>query len=707
MMTLRAAVLFLAVAAVGQESGPAARFTSTTNLVVVNVFVRDGSGAPIEGLTKEDFSILEDGKPQKLSVFEYQRLELEPAPAPAAPVASDAAPKAVRQAAITPSAPGQVRYKDRRLLALLFDFSSMPPADQIRSQQAGLKFLRQYMTPNDLVSIMTFGNDLKVVQDFTGDRELLEQIISGFRAGEASELSEEAETGDTESGADTGAAFVADETEFNIFNTDRKLSALETAAKMLSSLPEKKALVYFASGVGKTGTENQSQLLATVNAAVRSNVSFYPVDARGLVAAPPGGDASQAAPRGTGIFSGQAQRQQRERFNDQQETLYTLAADTGGKALLDTNDLSEGIVQAQQDIRSYYIVGYYSSNPQRDGRFRRIQVRLAGQTKAKLDYRSGYFAPKDFREFNSSDKERQLEEALLLEDPVTDLPLALEIDYFRASRQRYFVPVSVKISGSEIELERKGANEVTEFDFIGQVRDLKGRLVASVRDAIGVKVRGANREHRSFQYETGFTVPPGEYTLKFLTRENQTGRMGTFEAPFTVPDLEAEQKSLRLSSVVWSNQREPLSAAVGAAERRKTLIAEHPLVAGGQKLIPNVTRVFRTDQSLYVYFEVYDAGVPPARTADVTAEISFYRGKVKKFQSDPVVAERASRPGVYAFQLQIPLKELAPGRYTCQINVIDQGARKFAFRRSPLVLLPAIARNAASVREAQLNASQE
>ncbi len=700
-MTLRATALFLALAAAGQEPGPTARFSSTTNLVIVNVFVRDGSGAPIEGLNQEDFSVLEDGKPQKLSVFEFQRLEPDESPAPAGPAARKTPPETPRKPAITPSAPGEVRYKDRRLLALLFDFSSMPPADQIRAQQAGLKFLRQHMTPSDLVSILTFANDLKVVQDFTNDRDLLERIISGFRSGEASELAEEAETGDTESGADTGAAFVADETEFNIFNTDRKLSALESAAKMLSSLPEKKALVYFSSGVGKTGMENQSQLLATVNAAVRSNVSFYPVDARGLVAAPPGGEAAQAAPRGTGIFSGQAQRQQRERFNDQQETLYTLAADTGGKALLDTNDLSEGIVQAQQDMRSYYILGYYSTNPQRDGRFRRIQVRIAGQAKAKLDYRSGYFAPKEFRDFSSSDKERQLEEALLLEDPVTDLPLALEIDYFRASRRRYFVPVSVKISGSEIELERKGANEVTEFDFIGQVRDPNGKLVASVRDEIDVKVRGANREHRSFQYETGFTVPPGQYTLKFLTRENQTGRMGTFEAPFTVPDLEAEQNSLRMSSVVWSNQREPLSAAVGAAEKRKKLIAEHPLVTDGQKLIPNVTRVFRTGQSLYVYFEVYDAG------SDVTAAVSFYRGNVKKFESEPVRADRISRPSVFAFQMQIPLKELPPGRYTCQINVVDQGARKFAFRRSPLVLLPENGRTTASVREVQAKATQE
>ena len=109
---------------------------------------------------------------------------------------------------------------------------------------------------------------------------------------------------------------------------------------------------------------------------------------------------------------------------DQQETLYTLAADTGGKALLDNNDLGLGIVQAQKDISSYYILGYYSTNDKLDGRYRRIKLQPARRAAAKigkLDYRQGYFAGKEFSKFNSTDKERQLQEALMLGDPMTDL----------------------------------------------------------------------------------------------------------------------------------------------------------------------------------------------------------------------------------------------------------------------------------------------
>ncbi len=248
-------------------------------------------------------------------------------------------------------------------MVLFFDFSSMEQAEQIRAQQSALKFLDTQMTAADMVSIMAFGSQLQVLQDFTSDRERLDEVIRGFHIGESSELAAAGATEGDESAVDTGAAFTADDTEFNIFNTDRKLSALESAAKMLASLPEKKALVYFSSGVGKTGVENQSQLRATVNAAVRANVSFYPIDARGLMASAPAGDASQGSAGGTGIFSGAAQRQRSASFNDQQETLYTLAGDTGGKALLDSNDLTLGMRQAQKEISSYYILGYYSTNP--------------------------------------------------------------------------------------------------------------------------------------------------------------------------------------------------------------------------------------------------------------------------------------------------------------------------------------------------------
>jgi VWFA-related protein len=657
---------------------------TTTQLVVVNVSVKDRGGAPVEGLTAADFIITEDGKPQKIKVFEYQRLENAVLPARPAP---QAAPAPIA-AHITPAKAGEVKYKDRRLLVLFFDQAGMGVAEQLRSQRAALKFLTSQVTASDMVAVMEYSTDLRVLQDFTADRDTLTRVVKGMATGETGMA--DGSTGD-DSEADTGAAYTADESEFNIFNTDRKLAALESAVKMLASLPEKKALVYFASGMSRTGIDNQAQLRATVNAAIRSNVAFYPVDARGLVASAPLGDATKGSPGGQGMYSGSSQRTAQSNFQGQQETLYTLASDTGGKALLDHNDLALGIVQAQKDIASYYILGYYTTNPALDGRFRRIRVEIGKQRNAKLDYRSGYFASKEFGKFTSSDRERQLQEALLLGDPVTDLSLALEVDYFRLAKDRYVVPVSVKIPGTDIDLARKGGAESTRLDFIGQIRDAKGALQGSVRDEITVKLKGENAgqlPQRNLEYSTAFTLAPGVYTLKFLARENETGKMGTFETRFLVPDLTGGQKYLPISSVVLSYQRERLDQTLATAERNKKLIATSPLVQDNQRLVPSVTRVFRQQQEMYVFLEAYQPAA--AATEPLLAAVSFFRGRVKAFETAPLDITEGLNPKSKAVPIRfsVPLAKLAAGRYTCQVSVIQPGAKKFAVWRAPVVVLP-------------------
>jgi VWFA-related protein len=694
---LTAATLAAIGALLAQDQG-LVKFTTNTNLVVVDLYARDKTGKIVTNLKKEDFTILEDGKPQAISIFEIQNLESELLP-PIAEAPKTLIDRTAPAPAIAPKAPvkpsqGPIRYQDRRLIAFFFDFASMPATDQVRARDAAIKFLQKQMTPSDLVSILAYTASLKVVEDFTDDRERLIATIRKFQTGVASEMSSAADTGAESEGDDTGS-FVADETEFNIFNTDQKLAALESAAHKLAAYPEKKALVYISSGLPKTGVENQSQLRSTINAAVRANVSFYPIDATGLVAEAPSGNASAASPRGTGVFSGSSQRGRQDSRMDQQETLVTLAADTGGKALLDNNDLSIGIVQAQRDIKSYYIIGYYSSNDAKDGRFRRIEVKLNAKTlEAKLDYRKGYYADKVFARFNSTDKERQLQEALTLGDPVSELPIAIEIDHFRIARDRYFVPLSVKIPGSAVKLAKKGSREAVEFDFIGQVRDRAGKLVTAVRDGITVKLdesAAAQLGRRSFQYDTGVTLQPGDYTLRFLTRENLSGKMGTFETKFNVPDLNTDLRKLRVSSVVWSSQKEKLSAAVGAAERNKKEIANHPLIQDGEKLVPSVTRVFRRDQNLYVYFEVYDPTLEPSKKLpNVSAELTIYQGARKAFESNPVQATKlaANRPNVLPLEFQVPLAKLTGGVYTAQVNVVDDLGGKFAFPRSTLFVLP-------------------
>jgi hypothetical protein len=330
-----------------------------------------------------------------------------------------------------------------------------------------------------------------------------------------------------------------------------------------------------------------------------------------------------------------------------------------------------------------------------DGKFRKIVVKLANKLDAKLEHRPGYYAGKIWGKMNGTDKEQQLTEAINAGEPVTDIPLEMQIDYFRIGATSYFVPVSIKVPGSSVELAAKGNTGFTQFDFLGQIQDEQKAVAGNVRDFVKIKLdsdKAGKISRKSFQYDAGFTLAPGRYRMKFLVRENVSGKMGTFETRFTIPDLSADTSSLKLSSIIWSNVREPFKAAAGTAERMsRKEVSANPLVVGDQKVVPNITRVFRRNQNLYVNFDVYDARPDPdhsdARRVKVSMSLFDPKG-AKEFEIGPLEATQlaSTRPEAVPVQFQVPLKDLAPGRYTVQINAVDEVGRKFAFPRTPLVI---------------------
>ena len=203
---------------------------------------------------------------------------------------------------------------------------------------------------------------------------------------------------------DVSDAFTPDETEFNIFNTDEKLAAIESLATMLRSVPGRKSVIHFSSGITRTGQENQATLRAATDAANQADVSLYTMDARGLAALPPGGDASSSSPSGTGIYSGSAVASQVSSLQGSRETLAALATDTGGRTFYDLNDFTPAFEEVQKENSSYYLIGYSPTNTHSDGRFRHIRVEVA-RPGLKVQARPGYFAPKNFRQFTREEKE--------------------------------------------------------------------------------------------------------------------------------------------------------------------------------------------------------------------------------------------------------------------------------------------------------------
>jgi VWFA-related protein len=667
-------------------------------LVVEVVVVKDKQGNPIHGLTAKDFALTEDGTPQSIRFCEHQDVSENAKPLAASKQSDEDIHiyKKLARTQIAPETMEKERYKNRRLLALYFDMSAMRPPDQLRALNAAEQFIRTQMTSVDMVSIMRYNSaSVDILQDFTSDRDKLLSILQTMIVGEGQDSAEDV---DDASSTDTGSAFGQDDSEFNIFNTDRQLSALQTAARMLGQVQEKKSLIYFAGGLRLNGVDNQAQLHATVDAAIKAGVSFWPIDARGLVAQAPLGDATQGSQGNSGIYTGTAASAVQTSLQFSQDTLYALAGDTGGKAMFDSNDLDRGIVEAQNAISDYYVVGYYTTNTNRDGKFRRVRISLAQNAEAKLEYRQGYYADKEFAKFTAVDKERQLEDALMLDDPITELSIAMEIDHFQLNRAEYFVPIVVKIPGRELALAKRGGAEHTLIDFVGEIKDMVGGVTATnVRDHVNIKLSdttAAELAHRPIEYDAGFTLLPGKYMIKFLARDDETGRIGTFQTTFVIPNLNKEEKRVPISSVVLSSQRVDTKNAIYDAAKTKDREKEdavNPLVQDGKKLIPSVTRVFNLNHEMYVFLQAYKPappqGVTPT-TEPLMAFVSLYSGGAEVFKTPPlaVTPDAATRLGVTRLIFDLGLSRLPPGPYDCQVTVLDPATAKANFWRAPIVI---------------------
>jgi VWFA-related protein len=666
--------------------------------------VKDRDGNPVEGLAARDFVVTEDGQPQDIAFVEYQRLSSTPLPsdtttgvltAAAAAAALGAAATtpapatqsdvpATTQGSFAPVPQGDARFRDRRLLVLYFDMAAMPPGDQMRAFRAAFTYLDSQMTAADLMGIVTYeGGSVRIKQDFTADRAKLREVLSVLIYGEDKD-------GDgVRDQPDMSSAFGQGDGEFNVFNTDRQLAAMQTAVTMLRPFPEQKALIYFGSGLRLNGTDNTAQLRATTNAAIRSNVTIHPVDARGLVAMAPLGDATQRSPGGVGMFTGQIAGTIITNFQRSQDALFSLAKDTGGTVTLDNNDLSQGIVRAAQSMTSYYIIGYYSTHTDADGKFRRVRITLAPGKEGELAYRQGYYGDKTFAKLTGVERERQLEEALMLENPVTDITIALEVNYFQLNRAEYFVPIAVKIPGSELALARRRGAQRTLIDFIGEVKDDFGITIQNVRDKLDIKLSDQTASElalRPIQYETGFTLLPGKYVIKFLARDAEAGRIGTYQTSFTIPNLNREEKMLPMSSVVLSSQREPLGAELFSVKGAAALTA-NPLVWDGQRLMPSITRVFSARRDMYVYLQAYERNA--TATQPLVAFVSFYRDDEKVFETAPTAITDGmdARSKAVPVRLTVPLADVAPGRYDCQVTVLEPTGQKVAFWRAPVLIV--------------------
>ena len=661
-------------------------FRSTRELISIDVVVRDKNGNVVRGLTAADFELKEDGQGQQVENFTFQEISDRPAVA-GAPAALLAGVEAkmnetarTRPASTTSdTAPVPMTSEalaGRRLMVLLFDVSSMQPEDVQRAVDSARKFVKEQMAAADLVAIATVGSTLTVLTDFTGERERVDTALGTLAYTDG--IATEAPAGSTLAAEEAAAAAeeaAAEASELDMFNNDVRLRALRTLSETLSPIEQKKAIVYFSAGMQRSGQDNLVELRAAVNASVRAHVAIYPIDVRGLQAVVPGGDARQASGRGgQDMFSGRGMQQQYSQLAGSQDTLVSLAGETGGRAFTDSNDFGEAFTRVQRDMSAYYLLGYSSTNPAKDGRFRRVQVRVKREG-LRVEARAGYYAARDFAHTNRGDREAQLQEQLFSDVSATDVPVLVTGGFFRLAADRYYVPITVAIPGSAVTVP--AGRDKTTLDVLGMVRDEQGRPLGRIRQTMDVTAgAGEGLESKQVLYQTAVTLPPGRFAMKVVVRENVNGAIGSFETAVFIPEL--KQAPVKVSSVVLSTQVQPL-----ASKGR----SDNPLVRDGMQIVPNVTHVVGRNQKLFFYFEVYEPALTDG-TPDVRASLAFYRGRIKVMETPIVERVTLDAPERKAalFRLEVPAEAFKPGFYTCQVNVIDAAAGKFAFPRLAMLV---------------------
>ncbi len=654
------------------------------DLVLTNVVARDAkTGELVRGLKQNDFTIYENGKQQQISTFDFESVEMatplnETTISGLASVVNANGTKAAVVAR-----PEELR--NHRLIVMFFDLTSMQPEDLDRSVAAAKDFLRTKMQAADLVALVSLGDTLKVDQDFTSDKNVLTNEVGIYNGteGQGFALGTTANTNQVE---DT-TGYTPDESEYNDLNTDRELFALRAVAKSLEKITEKKSMLYFSGGIQRDGIENQASLRAAINAAVRANLAIYSVDTRGLQSITSTGDASTGSLRKTGAFNGGALLNNMSSNFATQEVMGTLSTDTGGKAFFDSNDFAPAFAQVQRDTSAYYAIGFHSANPARDGRYRKLTIKI-NRPGIKLEYRPGYYAPADFQHAGHVDRERELEEQLASDLPATDMAVYLDALYFRLSENRFYVPVLLIVPGSQIPFVKGGDKDKATLDVIGEILDEAKRPIGHARETVKLNLDPAlQARQKNIQYTTSFNLPPGKYHLKFVVRENQTGQMGSFEADITLPEM--KKAPLKMSSIVLASLRQP--------SKKDT-----PLVRGGEEYVPNISHVFRQDQHLYLLYEIYsparakaaeDAPKGSKPGINLLSSLELIQGSTKVYET-PIVQARAvnveDRDAV-AIELDVPLSGLKAGAYLCQLNVIDDAGGSFAFPRFAVLVKAPVA----------------
>jgi VWFA-related protein len=651
-----------------QPQQPPITFRAEVNYVEVDTRVLDREGKFVPGLKAEDFQVFEDGKPQKVSAFSMVNIPLERAERPL-----------FASKPIEPDVRTNLQGADGRIYVIVLDDLHTAPLRSQRIKLAAKQFIERYVGANDLAAVVHTSGRSDAGQEFTTSQSRLLRAVDKFmgRKLQSSTLNQIADVqrrAGTPMASDPAADLDDKERGFNARGT---LDAIRNVANYLGNIRgRRKAVVMFGEGIdynineifSNQITEAQTVIDATrdmLAAATRANVAIYAVDPRGLGAEFEGLSEIQSFPDDTSLGLGMSSI-----FNEvrlAQDSLRVMGEETGGFAVINRNDFATAFQRIVDDNSSYYVMGYYSTNDKRDGRFRKIEVKLRDKPGYVVRARKGYVAPRgkapEARAASRDGTSPELKDAMESPVPLTALPLAVTAAVFKGPAPKGSVVISTFVNGSTLPFAEKAGMFTNDLEVLGIATDDKGKAFTTDRSTVNLNMKPDTAKRVT---STGFRViqsielAPGRYNLRVGVREGNSRKAGSVTMDLEVPDF--SKQPLTMSDIAVT------SAMSGVAP---TIRPKDPL----EKLLPGpltTYREFTTGDELALFAEIYD-NTKQSHKVEITASAKAEGGQtVFQTREDHDSSELAGSAGGYGFEARIPLKGFAPGLYVLRVEAISQ-----------------------------------
>lgn len=667
---------------------PPLTFRAEVNYVEVDARVLDQQGKFIGDLKPEDFEVLEDGRPQKVSAFSLVNIPVERVQRPL-----------FASRPIEPDVRNNLQGADGRIYLLVLDDLHTTALRSQRTKAAAKQFIERYIGANDLAAVIHTGGRTDANQDFTNNQRLLLQAVDKFmgrklRSATLNKIDDYNQRRGTGLESDPAQDLDDKERGFQARNT---LDTMRNLANYLGNVRgRRKAVVMFSEGIdyniydfmsiNNTGaTEASSVIDATremIAAATRANVAVYGVDPRGLGASFENLTDVQSFPDDTSLGLNQSALYNEVRLG--QDSLRTLSEETGGFAVVNRNDFDTAFQRIVDDNSSYYMLGYYSSNDRRDGRFRKIEVRVKNRPGMVVRARKGYVAPRgrapETKAAAKDGPSLELKEALESPLPLPGLPLAITASVFKGPAAKGSVVISTFVHGGSLPLTEEKGMFKNDLEVLSIATDDKGKSFSTDRNTVNLNMKPdtAKRVQVSgFRVIQSLDLAPGRYLLRVAVKESNTRKAGMVTYDLEVPEF--TKQPLTMSDIAMT------SALSGAAP---TIRPKDPL----EKLLPGpltTYREFPAVDELALFAEVYD-NIKTPHKVDIVATVKAEGGQtVFETREEHDSSELAGSAGGYGFQTRVPLNKLAPGLYVLRVEasarVGDRNtvAKETVFRVAP------------------------